>query len=243
MIKILKPKKQDDGTYFADIYATDKSSGASKKKFVVHTTSAYVHSIKQVIKRESEEEDSTYSLLLKQDAIVNKMYDLNEHILTSVKENCIHWFKAKMTDALIEEYFVNTIVYDKKGRFLKFRCVNDISSIPQNTIVNIQISLQGLRFYKQMFLLEWVVDEVEIINDSTNEDALEEEEDVPCPSEDDLKMLQDKYTQQINVVIDGYREKITALQAEIDIFDKAKRSIATSKTIEAATNIFETLEF
>lgn len=236
MIKILKPRKQDDGTYFAEI-ALDKS----KNKYVLQTNSAYVRSIKQVIKKESDDEDSTYSLLLKQDNVVSKIYDLNEQVVTCVKENCMNWFKAKMTDALIEEYFVNTVTYDKKGRFLKFRCVNDISSIPENTIVNIQISLQGLRFYKQMFLLEWVVEEVEIIND-TSEESLEEEEDIPYPSEDDLKLIKDKYTQRLSGVINDLRHKIVDLEKELNTLETTQKTIAKCKTIEDATTIFESLE-
>ena len=226
MIKINKPKKQDDGTYFADIFME------KKQRYQINTKMAYIRSVKEVIKREdAESEDATFSLTLRQEAIVRNVCDLNEQAITSVKENCATWFKARLTDELIEEYFVNTISYDKKGRFLKFRCVNDISSIPEHVVANISLTLQGIRFYKQTFLLEWVVDEVEIIQNKDDEDG-NDDEDVPFPTPDDVKSIREKQLKRVVQLRDTLQEQVDALCKRLDIVKQVEESLAKAKTIE-----------
>lgn len=198
-IRIVKPKKQEDGTYEGTIYIDNK------KKFVLQLQNAYVINTKTV-------NDSEHYMFVKDKKRLDDVYELNTQIIEYVKQHCSSWFKINLDENLIEDYFCSNILYKKKiGEFLKFKCVNELSEIPERIHANITMTLQQIRFYKQKFVLEWAVDEVEILNDSdiVEQDACHAtEEDIPCPSEEDIVYMKDTYMQDA-------KRKVERIQAEI----------------------------
>ena len=209
-IKIAKPRKQDDGTYFADIYSVSQQQ-TKPSRYTLSLQHAYVKDVKE-LKREKVRTDdsSTYTLSIQQDNIVPEIVRLNDDVLSIVKASCVSWFKANLTSELIEEYYANNIMYDKKGRYLKFRCVNDLSGVPTRTIVNITMVLQGIRFYKQQFVLEWNVDEVEIIEDDSNVSVDEDiyDHDIPEPFHEDVAGIRAKQMARLQAAVEGIQQEI-----------------------------------
>lgn len=183
-LTISKPKKQENGTYEGKIY-TEK-----KQQLKLFIKDAYIIKVNTI-------NDSEGYMYLKQHNTAKDMYDLNNKVTDIVKDNCYSWFRINLSDELIEDYCCNNVMYDKKyGQIMKFKCVNDIQGIPKEARANLNITLQCIRFYKQKFVLEWIVNEVEPISCNgfvdIDEDSFEEEE-IPCPNKEEIDALKISY--------------------------------------------------
>lgn len=210
-MKILKPKRASNGTYEGLIYKN------SKKDLVkIRVEKAIIVDIKQ-------NKDNDYYLTLKQKSIAKDICVINEKIIDYVKENCGSWFKNNLSDDLIEDYFTSNILYDKdKGQLIRFKCTNDISVLSTDTSVNIVLSLKLIRFYKQKFVVEWEVEEIEIIDNllfqSDIESDISEEindDDIPTPDEEELSISLNEskthYNQKLNDQLLSIQKQILSL--------------------------------
>lgn len=235
-MKITKPKKQDNSTYLSDI--TDDQ----KQEIRIRVPHAYIIDIKEM-KRDTKNEDETacYALLFKNAGAVDKLCDINEQVIALTKKNCASWFKAALSDELIDDYFLSNIVYDnKRGQHIKIKCINDISQVPVRTLVNIEIVLQSIRFYKQQFVLEWIVDEVEIIDDKEHDD--EGDADIPSPSLEDIAHVKKSVLERVQQYIDAIDAEISKLQERRTPLLKVKADIIESKDIDQVLNMADHVE-
>jgi hypothetical protein len=227
---ISKPKRQENGTYQASIL---QDKNGKRFPFVLKIKQAYIFGIKEMKRDAKTEDEPSYALLFKHHSIIDTLYDINQEVIDIVKAQCSSWFKTSLTDDMIDDYFVNNIMYDsKKGKYIKIKCINDISEVPVNVMVNLEISLQHIRFYKQQFVLEWVVDEVEIIDGSpTTEHEEEADDDIPYPTEDDIHDIKSRIRKTSQVVLEKVNAKLSMLQ-------KYKESITNRLTeIHASQDI------
>lgn len=234
-MKITKPKKQDNGTYLSDI--TDDN----KQEIRVRISHAYIIDIKQM-KRDTKTEDSVaFACLFRNACVVDKLCDINDQVIALTKKNCATWFKATLSDELIDDYFMSNIIYDnKKGQHIKIKCVNDISQVPVNTMANIEIVLQSIRFYKQQFVLEWVMEEVEIIDDK--EPCEEVDADIPYPSVDDVAHVKRALVERVQQHIDTIDSDIKMLEQRRAPFAKLLSDASGCNEIDKVLGLCDELE-
>ena len=236
---ISKPKRQENGTYQATIAQDDK-----KSPIVLHIKQAYIFAIKEMKRDSKNEDEPSYALQFKHHSIIDRLYDINQNVLDIVKAQCSSWFKTSLTDDMIDDYFVNNIMYDsKKGKYIKIKCVNDISEVPVNVMVNLQISLQYIRFYKQQFVLEWVIDEVEIIDGTTSTEHEDEvDDDIPGPTEDDIHDIKARIRKSSQCVLDMIHQKTVALQKYKDSISNRLAEIHASQDIHRVVALCDEIE-
>lgn len=198
-MKILKPKRSSNGTYESLIYKNNKKDIITLK---IHK--AFIIDIKQT-------NDHDYYLTLKQKSIAKDICIINEKIISYVKDNCGSWFKNNLSDDLIEDYFTSNIMYDKeRGQLIRFKCTNDISILSTNTYVDITLYIKLIRFYKQKFVVEWEVHEIEvddksdkllIQSDIEDPDDSDDIDDIPYPDDEELnKSMTETKTRYINLL-------------------------------------------
>lgn len=186
-----KPRKHDKSTYSSNIY------WESKNKFLTFD-------LKNVRLCSLKRSDDDVYLFIKSKQHNNVFADLNATVIDIVKANCAKWFSQALSPDLIEDYYSNTLVYDKKlGNLIRIKCmsvnVDDITDTPLSC--DIKVTLKTLRFFKQKFVLEWDLDELEMlegpskglqgtlvgIDDSDGEeDDGDEEEEIPMPDDEDI---------------------------------------------------------
>ena len=125
-------------------------------------------------------------VFLKHKAMHNYMYDLNNKIIQIVKENCGVWFNTNMNPELIEDYYTNTLIYDKNhGDLIKLKLVKDLPAEVLNQTLSLQLTATNLRFFKQKFVLECdvtdfsVMQTCDIIDFSSDDEYFEEDPLIP----------------------------------------------------------------
>lgn len=201
-MKIIKPKKNANGTYEGLIYKNLKKDLISLK-----IENAKIMALKVV--------QGDHYLFIKHKTVAKEVYDINSDVITNVKDNCHSWFRNGLSGELIEDYFTSNIIYDKElGQVIKFKCLNDLSDLQENTSVNISITLKNIRFYKQKFVIEWDIDEIEVIDQIALidlEDADSFSDDLPVPLEEDILSLKEHYLS----IIKGELDKVENEKADI----------------------------
>lgn len=217
-IKITKPKRCDNGTYEGQIYKNNR-----KELVQINVNDARIVSIKQ--------HNNDYYLYIKHKSLAQTMYDINNDIISVVKSCCNSWFKNTLSDDLIEDYFTSNIIYDKDiGQVIKFKCLNDISELQKNILVNISFTLKYIRFYKQKFAIEWDVDEVEICDtvcfDEIKSDTSDHsDEDVPEPLIEELLSIKEEYINTIDNNIHRLMTEVEAINKKIKSLESLKDSL------------------
>ena len=224
-IKILKPKRNANGTYEGEIYKNH-----NKDLLTLKVDDARIVSVKK-------HHDDFY-LYIKHKTVAKDICDINSEIIATVKNNCKSWFKNTLSDDLIEDYFTSNIIYDKTlGQVIKFKCLNDISELQKDMIANISFTLKTIRFYKQKFVIEWDVDEVEISDSicllEMGDDADADEEDIPEPLVEDILSIKEHYMSIANDGLERLRQEKAILQ------DKENSLMRLIEKIKAGNNLSE----
>jgi hypothetical protein len=198
---IAKPKKVD-GTFICAI----------KNLLKIELPSCHLIHIK-------ETNDQAQFIFLKNKNLCNYMYDINNQIISIVKENCTTWFNTNMNPDLIDDYYTNTLVYDKThGELIKIKIVGDL--LPESMIGNIynfEFNAIHLRFFKQKFVLETkitkyeITSECDIIDFPSDNEEEEEEEDIIYPSNSELLEMKQEVLSKTQVRIDKLQEELNEL--------------------------------
>ena len=116
-LMIAKPKKSE-GSFICAI----------KQPFIIDLSASQLVHIKDT-------NDSAQFVFLKNKKLYNYMYDLNNKIIDIVKDNCTSWFNTNMNADLIDDYYTNTLVYDKThGDLIKIKIIGD--SLLSNELIN-----------------------------------------------------------------------------------------------------------
>jgi hypothetical protein len=173
----------------------------------------------QLIYLKTNTDDSQF-IFLKNKQLYDYLCDLNDSIITIVKQNCGNWFNTNMSPDVIDDYYTNTLVYDKThGDLIKLKITGEdkISKDLLNQKLNITLTANNLRFYKQKFVLETLLDSHEITcdiidfpSDEENEDVLSEDE--PYPSASELEEMRNDIIKHSNTELDLINTEISKLQ-------------------------------
>lgn len=168
-------------------------------------------------------------IFLKNKSAYNYMYDLNAAILNIVKGNCSSWFNTNMSSDLIDDYYTNTLVYDKThGDLIKIKVIGEKefgSDLVGNTL-NLELNAEHLRFYKQKFVLETTVKKCEIACDiiefsSDDDELLEDEEEEPEPGVEELEQMREGALRELEGEIKELSEKLEELNSKKVNLEKA----------------------
>lgn len=220
---IAKPKKVDN-TFVCNI----------KQPFLINLSASQLVHIK-------ENSDNSQFIFLKNKSMYSYMYDLNASIIDTVKENCGSWFNTNMNPELIDDYYTTTIVYDKThGDLIKLKVTGN-TLFPKEAInskLNISLIANNLRFYKQKFVLETVIDKYETgcdiidFSDAESDVELVSDEDEPYPSGAEIEEMR-------NDVISKCQTEIDRLQEQLNYFLTFKQNISDAKESDQVIQIYD----
>lgn len=210
-MKISRPKRNLNGSYEGDIFKDSK-----KNVIKIRMEKAKIVSIKT-------RKDGIYIYIKHNKHSAKEVSAIQDDVLKIVKENCNNWFKTNLNDDLIEDYLDQNIIYEKEvGQIFRLKCINDISALSSNTSVNILLTLRHIRFYKQKFVLEWEVEEAEImdhihplVDDDTEND---DEDDIPVPCLEDIVSLKQQYEKDVHL-------RMAALEQDIIVRKEKKQAL------------------
>lgn len=220
---IAKPKKVDN-TFICNI----------KQPFLINLTgSQFVH-----IKDNS---DGSQFIFLKNKNMYSYMYDLNSSIIDTVKQNCGTWFNTNMNPELIDDYYTTTIVYDKThGDLIKLKVTGN-TLFPKdviNTKLNISLIANNIRFYKQKFVLETIIDKYETgcdiieFSDADSDVELASDEDEPYPSVAEIEEMRNDIVQKCQTEIDKLTERL-------NYYASLKQNISDAKESNQVIQIYD----
>jgi len=224
-MKIEKPKKNANGTYDGMIYRN------SKKEHVQLSISNA-----KVVKTSLHNSD--WYLYIQHPSIAKQVSSINSEVIQIVKENCGSWFKSSLSDELIEDYFTSNIIYDKEmGQVIRFKCLNDISDLEQNVYVNVEMTLKKIRFFKQKFVIEWDIEEIEVMDQCAIIDLneIEELEDIPVPLVEEIEALKTTYKTHME-------KKIIGVKCELAMLEKLVEKIGSVTTINDMITLQDELD-
>jgi hypothetical protein len=106
------------------------------------------------------------------------------------------------------------------------------------------MTLKKIRFYKQKFVIEWEIDEIEMM-DSTFidlDDCCDEEEDLPSPREDDIVSLRQHYLKQVEERIRKLNDEKQALESHIHIFEDLVEKVQRTNNFSEVSCICSDLD-
>lgn len=193
-------------------------------------------------------------VLVKNKKLIDFIADLNEHIIGSVKANCVEWFNNNMNLELIEEYYVNPLKYDKVHGFV-VKLKHDEGVIEKGK-KNITINVIGIRFLKQKFSIEWSISSIEEpdaqvkFDDDDNDSIFSSDlEDVPEPDPEEIIEIQRKYKTAIERFEMQLREEYENIRKRVEDIEETRKhlkdlrlNLAEIKTINDFEEISEALE-
>lgn len=208
LLNITKPKKRENGTYAGNIFLDEKN------RYVLHAPSSIIVAEKDI----SEAEKYIY---IKNKKINNEVCDLNKAVIDIVKDNCENWFRNSINPDLVEEYYTNTIVYDKKyGDLIRLKVVEFEHEMPMHKPVNLVLTLTNIRFYKQKFVIEWVLEEVKPatldVRNLFDVDESDEEEAVAEPLCEDIESICEEYMRILSDRKQVLHEQLNEVQTKLD---------------------------
>uniref|UniRef100_A0A6C0BED8 Uncharacterized protein n=1 Tax=viral metagenome TaxID=1070528 RepID=A0A6C0BED8_9ZZZZ len=193
-------------------------------------------------------------VLVKNKNFMDFVADLNEHIISCVKSNCVEWFNNNMNLELIEEYYVNPLKYDKiYGSVVKLK--HDEGKLEKGK-KNIIIDVVGLRFLKQKFSIEWTISSIEDVSDKIEFQSVDTDsifssdlDDIPEPDPEELLEMKDKYNlllTNISISIDDehakHKEVIKQLDAKKKLLVGIKDKIAEVQNVNDFYEISEAIQ-
>lgn len=237
-MKITKPKRTENGTYEGSIFNVENGK---KKPISIRLEKALI-----VAKygKENGEGDLSHYLVVKHKHGLKEVYDINEQVIHNVKENCATWFRNPLSNDLIEDYFTNNIIYDKKfGQVIKFKCMSDVEGLVSNMTVNIKITLKLIRFFKQKFDIEWDIEDAEVIEekasflllDDASDNTSDEDED-PCPcSSEEVDAIRNQH-------IKDAMERLSILRDEQENIEKLLKQLENVNSFVAVAKICQDLD-
>lgn len=238
-IIISKPKKIDN-TYICPIYYQTK-----KNKLLITFNNIILLSTKPLQQR------NEFFIYIKNKSYNNFIYDLNTLIIDIVKNKSVLWFNNNMNIDLVDDYYTNTLIYDKKyGDVIRLKCIGNEQDINDYIMKknNITIHINQIRFYKQKFILECEILKCETINYNINDTLINEddilliEDDIPLPNEDDIYKIKNEYLETINIFLNKIKISFSLLESKINNIEKLKFKLINTLDIDNIIKICNDLE-
>ena len=233
-IIILKPRKSN-GSYICPILYSSKN-----EKLTYTMTNA------RLIKTKPLQQRDEAMIYFKCKDAVDFICDLNAFIIETVKDKSKTWFNNEMNVELIDDYFTNTLVYDKKyGDLIRLKYIGD-ERITEGYIekkVDIEITFNHIRFYKQKFVIECTVDKINEVclleEDSESDDEIE---DVPGPTGEDLDVIIVESLELIKQYLEDLYIQKQAVEDNIIVIEKKKDMLESASDINEVIRICNDLE-
>lgn len=193
---IISKAKKREGYYICPV------SSSTKNSFLVNFNNASVVDVKE----------TSHTIVLKCKDMTRYMDALNDVILDIVRDNSSSWFKSKIDDDLIDEYYISTLQYDKKrGETirLKLKNIDEFEDQCGEGKVNLVVCLKYIKFYKQKFFPEFEIESIDQLQDAkqTNNficdsdddvDFLEEDDEYPLPSVEEIQHMKSDCLKALN---------------------------------------------
>jgi hypothetical protein len=232
------PRKLDGSTYSCQLFQGTKKSNI-----------CILFNKVKIISSEST------SLLFKstKDDMHNLMFDLNTHIVETVKKNYHNWFVSNMNPEYIEEYYSNTLIYNKEhGDLIKLKCISGtelIKNYNKNKKYDIEIIFKNLRFYKQKFVLECTIKSCEESNnnydliDIDNSDIdNSDNEEMPEPEPEEVLLIKKTYLKNIKTYIKNIKNNIKDLEDKKNILFNLMAKLEISEHYSEIVSLCEQFE-
>lgn len=229
-IIVHKPKKSIGNSYICPIYYQSK-----KKAYTIILKNAKVLKVSRL-----NNLDDIY-LFLRIPNVYNYFFDVNQKIIDIVKKCSGEWFNNNMNPELIEDYYINTLVYDKTyGEVLKLKVLDsDDHSLEKlggkDINYDIDISLTNLRFFKQKFVLEMRVNNFSVNTGFSFIDSDQEDRDIDnadsisdvaaSPSHEEVLEIREDFLKSMDIKIDEIKDKITDLSEKIKDLESCKNEV------------------
>lgn len=201
--------------------------------------------------------ETSNSLIIKSKdkSITRYMDDLNDKILTIVKEHSSLWFNTRIDDDLIDEYYISTLQYDKRqGETIRLKVKNldeieEAKDFDSSSDVRIVVTLKGLKFFKQKFYPEFQIDLVEVLENETcdpmfnDEDHLDElfvdEDEHPLPSFEEVMTMKEECLRSLKKTCDELAEKLRDIEL---LYNERFEKLTSLSNCERMNEIIELCE-
>jgi hypothetical protein len=237
---ISKPHKSS-GSMVCHMYYPTK-----KQKFTYTMENALIAYIKPLQQRD---ENFVY---IKAKHANNFMCDFDDAVIEIVKKNSMDWFNTSMNADLIEDYYTTTLVYDKKHKdIIRLKCSGDDDKIKAfvNKNVNITISFDQLRFYKQKFVVECTVadieEEVSFNFTDTEEDPLVDDDDYddpPRPNPDDIRAMKEEFSVTLSKYISELKAQRTTIEINLAAANDVLSELEEASDVDSIIAICDKIE-
>jgi hypothetical protein len=231
---VSKPRKSENNTYTCQVSMSKKGS-----PLTIPLDNATIVCKKSI--------NGQNFLFIKNKEMYNFFYDLSVRTIEIVKSRCTEWFNNRMNTELIEDYYVNNLVYDKKyGDIIKVKCIGDDNTV-ENQKCNIQLCVEQLRFFKQKFVLECSISSFESVQsfieeEDASDDGFFEEEEVPFPDEDEIQAIRDEYLAKIDEALVPIKEQIDSLRSRANEIEGTRQRLVDSDSLDKVMKMCEDLE-
>lgn len=156
-----------------------------------------------------------------------------------------------MNVELIEDYYTNTLVYDKKhGDIIRLKSIGDDHTLQQHVMkkADVTVTFEQLRFYKQKFVVECVIEDVAELDQDTEPTFIQEsseeefEEDIPAPNEDDIKKIKEECLVETDNHLVELKTELHKLEYKIQNIEKLKNELCGTFHIDDVIRICNDLE-
>lgn len=227
-IVINKPKKSENGTYICSITK-------HKKKLMLTLENALIV--------ETKIKDNQQFIYIKCKDQNDNMCDINNEVIQIVKSKCGEWFNNNMNTELIEDYFVNTLTYNKKhGDLIQLKYINNID-IKENKRYDLHVILQQLRFYKQKFVIECNIESIEQVDIFTNDDDdFFEEDEIPMPSYEEIKIIKDSLLKQLESKLNPLQTELESIKSRVNNYISMKEAVINAESLPIVEKLYKDLE-
>ncbi len=235
-IIISKPKKSDN-SFLCSLYYKSK-----KEKPILKLNKMLLVGTKPLMHR------NEFFIYIKNPQYNNFIFDLNKYLVSVIKDKSSLWFNSNLNSDMIEDLYTNTIIYDKHyGDVIRLKCVGGdqehILEELKNKHIDITITLDHVRFYKQKFVLECEVNGFEIAHVFDQEHIiLPSEDELPFPTYDDIKKIKEDNLELIDHVLEELKDNLHNIEQKILIMETMKSELFKTTDIQNITKICNELE-
>jgi hypothetical protein len=240
-IIISKPKKSN-GSYTSQISYNSKG-----EKLTVVMPNA------SLIKTKPLQQRNESMIYFKCKEAIDVICDINAYVIDNVKENSKTWFNTDMNIELIDDYFTNTLIYDKKyGDIIRLKIIGDEKLVDEfiGKTVDIEITFTQLRFYKQKFVIECVINNIKetcfLLEESQDDleylEDLKDQEDIPAPTFEDINNIINETLDLIEQSLKTLNNDKKSIQEKINIFEDKKTILRRTTDIHEIIKICHDLE-
>lgn len=241
-ITICKPRKTDD-SLFGKIHCNEKQ------------LNIHLYNVEVVKHKKVKHHTNTYSIVfLKVSKGVCKSFvDFDATCIELVRSNITNWFAKTFDENVIEEYYSPSVsICKSQGFMLKLKLQGSNDTL-DNGKYDLVVGLKGLRFYKQRFIPEWEIVNVQVVGEdflnslqSDEEPSWEDEEDVaPEPTAEELQAIYNNIREKVDSTLLGLKEKYKSVKAKIhdlenilsELENNEKSIVVLDKLSERADNL------